>query len=553
MRFLFSTARRLRHTQRIAAIAEVAVKHGFGYFVDRLGLARLVRRARPGAAATGLSAASRIVMGLQELGPTFVKAGQAISTRADLIPPEFVRELGRLQDEVPPVPYEMAAKVVEQELGAPPEIIFRSFDPVPVAAASMGQVHHAVTRDGREVVVKVQRPGIERIIQTDLEILTDLAALVEERIPSSRRYQPSALVREFAEVIADELMFNVEGHNCDRMRQNLRGQPIKVPEVLWELTTRRVLTLERVHGYKITDRKHIEQFDLRSIATSLAQSMIRQILVDGFFHGDPHPGNLFISAEGQLVLMDFGIVGRLDARSRGQLMDLFIALFRQDADAVVTALSAIGVMTDETDQQALSRDISRLLSKYYFLPRSELRVGELLTRMMTLIYRHQVRVPAEFAMIAKALFTAEGVCLMLVPDFDFNQAVRPLTRMLRDYSAPLRRATADIATTARELSRIAPGVPRGLGRILEKAERGQLRLRVEYDEGERTMKALLTAFNRLSVSILTAGILVTAATVSGMRIPPYIFGYSAWGLVGLAFGAVLAIWFLLQIRHPRSP
>lgn len=549
MSFL-SAARRLRHTHRIAVIAEVAAKHGFGYFLERLGITYRVRRRRPQV----FTAAQHLVLALQELGPTFVKLGQAASTRADLIPAEYVEQLRRLQDDVPPVPYEQAAKVIEQELGAPPEEVFRSFEKTAIAAASVGQVHNAVTKDGREVVVKVQRPGIERVIQEDLEILTDLAHLIEERIPDVRQYQPTALVREFAETINDELIFSLEGQNCDTIRTNLKGHDVVVPEVLWELTTRRVLTLERIHGYKPSDRAHINGFDLYSIATSLAQSMVKQITVDGFFHADPHPGNILVSRTGKLVLLDFGIVGRLDWRTRENLVELFTAVFAQDADRVISALYAVGAVSDETRREALRRDLARLLTKYYFLPpRAQLRIGELLTKILTLVYRNRVLIPPELAIVAKALFTAEGSCLALVPNFDFNEAARPMTRLVRRSISPGRRAVADMATAARELHRISPDLPRRIDALVSKVEKGQLRIQVEYDQGDRTVRALFSAANRLAVSILIAGFLFASAQVTPMRIPPYIRGYSAWGIMGLIIGAILTMWLLLHIRRTRVP
>ncbi|MGB9880010.1 MAG: ABC1 kinase family protein, partial [Anaerolineae bacterium] len=359
----------------------------------------------------------------------------------------------------PPVSYEQVAQVIAEEFKAKPEDVFLSFDKTPIAAASVGQVHYAVTRDGREVVVKVQRPGIERVMHSDLEILADLAVLLEERIPDSRRYHPRALVREFAETIADELIFSLEGHNCELMRARLARDGIVVPRVIWELTTRRVLTLERIRGYKPTDRQNIEKFDLRALATKLARSIVKQVLVDGLFHADPHPGNLLVSEAGELVLLDFGIVGRLDARTREHLAELFVAVFLQDADRVVSILSDLGATEGEIDREELRRDINRLISKYYFLPRSQMRVGDMLNRILSLVYRHRVVMPPEFAMIAKAFFTAEGSCLLLAPDFDFNEAVRPLAKEILKRMSPAKRAASNLASAVREFHRVAPGIP----------------------------------------------------------------------------------------------
>lgn len=547
-------ARSLRHARRIIAIAEVASRHGFGLVIDQVGLTRWLWRRAPTSEPAAQPAPRRLLLAIQELGPTFIKLGQMLSTRPDVIPEEYVRELAKLQDEVPPAPWPAVARLLEEELGAPPQVIFDSFDPVPVAAASIGQVHHATTREGRSVVVKVQRPGIDRVISVDLEILAGLANLLEERIPAARRYEPRALVREFAETLHDELMYTIEGRNAERLRQALERDPerVYVPEVIWAHTTRRVLTLERVHGVKLTDLDAIEARNRPALAIRLAQSILRQVLVHGFFHGDPHPGNLFVAPDDTLVFMDLGIVGRMDGRTREDLIDLFLGIFRQDADRVVDRLTAIGVMSEDVNQAALRREVSRMLAKYYFLPRKELQIGEIVQVILSFAFRYQIRLPSEFALLGRALLTTEGLCMQLDPNFDFNQAARPFERQLADVPGLWRQSVLDALTGLRDLNRLVPELPRRFERLLTRLERGQLRARIEIEQSDRTAHVVAQAFTRLSFSVLVCGLLGISAFVTRLPLPPLIHGSSAWGLAGLAGSILLAAWFLAHLIRGGS-
>jgi len=326
--------RSVRHFQRYRQIAQVFMRHGFGELVDLLELQpylslpwRLLRRERP--AAPPLGAPQRLRLALEELGPTFVKLGQVLSTRPDLLPPIYVAELVKLQDSVPPAEWELIKAQIEVELGAPLEELFAAFEPVPIAAASLAQVHAATLPDGTQVVVKVQRPNIQMTIETDLEILFDLARLFQARTPLGDIYNLPEIVEEFATTLRAELDFYREGSNADRFRANFADEPyLCIPQVYWDFTTHRVLVLERISGIKIDDLEALDAagHDRCQIALHIARMVIKEVLEDGFFHADPHPGNFVIMPGEVIGAMDFGMVGHLSHRTRTDLIRLYLSL-----------------------------------------------------------------------------------------------------------------------------------------------------------------------------------------------------------------------------------
>ena len=357
---------------------------------------------------------------LEELGPTFVKLGQVLSTRPDLLPPSYIAELRKLQDAVPPVPWEAIRDAITQELGRPPEEVFASIDPEPLGAASLGQVHAATLADGAEVVIKVQRPNIQPTIATDLEILQALAPAAQ-RTPEGKIHDFVAEADDFAYTLNNELDYRLEGRNADRFRANFANEHLlHVPLVYWEYTTSRVLVLERIRGVKIDDVAAVEEagYDRHQVAENAARMVLKEVLEDGYFHADVHPGN-FVVMPGEVIgVMDFGKMGTLSDRDRTDAIGFYVAVMSVDPDGIVDVLVRMGAVDYEVDRKGFTRDIERVLQRYYDVSMGDIRIQGLADVIMPIINRYHVRLPSNFGLLLQTLGMMQGVALTLDPDFD---------------------------------------------------------------------------------------------------------------------------------------
>jgi len=489
-------------------------------------------------------------MALEELGPTFIKFGQILSTRPDLLPPAYIKELARLQDTVPPAPWDRIREVIEEELKAPLEKVFSSFEPEPIAAASLAQVHRATLPSGERVVVKVQRPGIEIIIEKDLEILNELAYLARQT-PIKEFYDPLEIVEEFAFTLRNELNYIREGLNAERFRENFRHEPfLYIPKIYWDYTTRRVLIMEEIRGIKIDDVEAIDAagIDRHTVALNAARIIIKEVLVDGFFHADPHPGNFFVMEGGIIGAMDFGMVGHLTRQDKEDLIRLYIFAVRMDAEGIVDQLIAMGAVSPGVDRANLSRDISRLLGKYFGMPLKYIRATELMEEVTPLTFRYHLRLPSRFWLLGKTLGMMEGVGLKLDPDFDIFAVSQPYVRqfMLQMFSPK---------TIGERLFRefifwsdLLEAIPRHIPAFLEQAERGDLRLNVGIKEAGELGKRFRESTNRLALSILLAAFIISSALLIAAW--PQI-SQASWGMWILGFTFVaslfLGLWLFFSI------
>lgn len=545
---------RPRHVmRRISHVARVALKYGFGHVMEQLGLRRSIAEQagiQVDSESAALAPAMRLRMALEELGGTYVKLGQALSMRSDLVPPELVAELQKLQDEVPPFDYGEVRRIIEDEFGAAPEELFERLEETPAAAASLGQVHYGELRTGEPVAVKVQRPGIRETIETDLQVLRYLAQMAEGRAQWAARIQLVQLVDEFARGLREELGYTREGHNADRLRANLGDQPdMYVPTVYWSLTTSRVLTLERVDGVKLTDTEAVDAIgvDRSAVAERIARAVLRQILLDGFFHGDPHGGNVLLLRDGRVAFVDFGAMGWLGRELRQRLISLLDAIFDENAAAVCDELTAIGSVSLDTDLHALEREMDVLLRQIQQLEHEELAIGRSVQVLMELIFQYGIRVPSEFVRVMKTLVLTEGICLSVDPDFDFREVVSPLVREVvgpRSLSDVLH----DIVRAGRDLQRYARQMPRQLSQILAKIESDRLKLRVELDNIHETMGRLDIIANRISYSLVVSAILVASALMCQVEATQFFgLGVSTLGLVGFLVAGIMGFWLAYSI------
>lgn len=552
--------RTIRHLRRYREIAQVLIGHGLGELVDLLEIQpylslprRLVRRWRE--EAPPLSAPERLRLALEELGPTFIKLGQVLSTRPDLVPPDYVAELTRLQDAVPPDPWAPVKAQIEGELGAPTDELFAAIDREPIAAASLAQVHTAVLPDGTDVVVKVQRPGIEERIEVDLEILQDVAQLLESRIALAKLYDLPEIARGFAATLRMELDFYREGHNADRFRENFAEERyLYVPEIHWEFTTRRVLVMERIRGIKISNVEALERagYDRHRIAVHAARMIVKEVLEDGFFHADPHPGN-FVVMPGEVIgAMDFGMVGLIGRRLRSDLTRLYIAAVQMDEQGIVNHLIRMGAIGEDIDRMALERDLGILLRKYYGLPLKAVRAQEVMLDATPIAFRHHMRLPSQLWLLGKTLGMVEGLGRKLDPEFDFFAFSRPhLRRFLMRVMVP-RDPGLRLVETGGDWSHLLRLLPRVGSQLLLQAERGKLGLSLEHKGLERALDRLDQSANRISLSLLLAALIVGLALIIPVFDLLEEVGLATFVVIaGFVGASLLGLWLIISIWRSR--
>lgn len=489
---------------------------------------------------------------LERLGPAFVKFGQLLSLRRDLLPETYTEELQRLQDDVAVFPGAQARSIIEHELARPIHELFSEFDETPLAAASIGQVHTACLMNGASVVVKVQRPGIEPVIHADVSIMRFLARQLEQHVPESRRFGPSDLVEEFARLIADELDYQIEARNGDRLRENFHDDPsVFVPRIEWELTSRRVLTMERSLGHKLAQLPFPDPSDRQRLAGRLMASFLKQVFEHGFFHGDPHPGNVFLLADGRLCFHDFGIMGELSARDQEALAQLILAVSAADVPWMVDAYFEMGVAAVAVDREAFTRDVSGALNAYYEAAGKGYSFSEIVRQFAQLSQRHQLRLPRQFLLVSKAFMLVESQALAIDPGFNAAMSLRDYAprllsrRLLQGISSVT--GSAQGFRTLRSLRHVAASLPDILNRTVDVLGSGKATLRVEHNQLPVLEAHIDRASNRLSLSLIIASVVIGSAIVTTFHGGPHYAGISLLGLAGFVVAAVMGLAWAIAI------
>ena len=548
--------RSYRHLRRYRQILTTLVKYGYGDIIDRLKgeyYLRFAKKLSPRLERKELRrlpSPQRIRLALEELGPTFVKLGQMISVRPDLVPPDFIHELAKLQDEVPPFKVELARQVIAAELGTPVEVAFDYFEDKPIAAASIAQVHRARISGGEEVVVKIQRPNIRSSIETDIGILFDLAELLERQLPESRLYNPTGIVEEFAQTIRKEMDFIREGQSIDRFQRNFASdETIYIPKVYWHLTTARVVTIEFIDGIKCSEMDAIREsgLDPKQIALNGANAILRQVFEFGFFHADPHPGNIFVLPGNVIAPLDFGMMGRLDEELRAQIASLLQAVVNKDMALALRVFSKMGMIEVSTDLRTLKLDLDDLLDRYYQVPLQQIQISTVMNEIMGLVRKHGIRAPTDLVLMAKALATVEGIGYELDPDFDFIAVAKPYVRamMMRklDPGKQLKEAV-NLLTEFIELFKAMPG---DVDTILTKLKTGQLCIKFEHQGLEKPVVELDKSSNRISFSLIIAALIVASSLLVHSSKGPLLMGLPLFGILGYLIAAVLGLWLVVAI------
>jgi ubiquinone biosynthesis protein len=531
----------MRDFPRLQEISGVLVRLGLGDFVRRLGLTGAVGRAgqllgRPAPEVEKLEPAQRIRLALQELGPTFVKLGQLMATRVDLFPPEWTAEFERLHSDVAPVPFEELLPELVKALGRSPFEVFRDLDTTPHASASIAQVHLAKLQDGTPVVLKIRRPGIRPKIMADLRLLAHFASMVESEIPEARRYQPVQIAQQISRSLEREMDLAMEARNIERFHADFAGDPyVVIPRVFLELTSESLNVQEHIVGIAGSDGAAINAagLDRRLLAARGAEAILKMILIDGFFHADPHPGNVIYLPGNRLAMIDFGMVGRLSPMRRDQVIDLLYGIARMDQAPIIDVL--IDWAGDEmVDEAALAGDVSELLAEYQGVPLKDIRIGVMLRQFTGIIRDHHIVMPSDLTLLFKALITMEGLARQYDPDFHIVDHLEPLLkRVLTERYQP--RALLARGRSAMTQAFDAVGsVPRDIARLIREARRGKLRVDVDVKRLERVSRHLDATVDRLTMGILTASLVIGSAIVMNVPEGPDVFGIPVLAVIGFA-------------------
>jgi ubiquinone biosynthesis protein len=539
-----------RNIGRLSEIAQVAVKHGFGYFFERHRLTDLFPWiSRDGSADTPSDRGRRLREMLDELGPTFVKFGQLLSTRPDIVPPDIVVELQKLQDDVRPIPFADVRRVIEEELGLTIEQAFLEFDEQPTAAASIGQVHHALLPNGERVAVKVQRPNAQRQIESDIALLFQAARLAKERVRALDFIDAEQVVDEFARSIRSELDYRAEARNAEIFRRNFAGQPdVKIPRVYWTYTRRRVLVLELLEGVQLADLNvaGLSQAERRDLAYRIAETWMTMIFRHGFFHGDPHPANIFVMEGGAAVgLVDFGQVGKLTDEDMSRLTGLFIDAANERIDALPRRLAELGVRFPRDREEEFGEELRDVYYRYYGVSLAEIDPMQVIREAFEVIYRMNLRLPTRFVLLDKAIATLASVGIELYPEFNVFEVAKPYARNLMIERFSPERMLARAQKESHELVRIAAEIPHQLHDILDELRDGQIDVGFVHKGLDEFMHKVDVAFNRLVVALIVVGGLIGSSLIGIFATHgPFVFGVNFLSFIGFILSGALGVWLL---------
>ena len=549
--------RNIRSLKRYRQVLGVLIKYGFGHIVEQLNIdyyielgKRIVSLGTVSRDLERLTQGARIRLALEELGPTFIKLGQLLSTRQDIVPADVIEELKKLQDRIPPVAPEEIMAQIHSELGYPVEELFEHFEETPLATASIAQVHRGTLKTGEQIVCKVRRPGIEGIIETDIDIMIGLAYLVEKHLPGGEMYEPIGVVKEFRRTINRELDFSREGRTIDRFSVNFaEEESVRIPQVYWDYTDRTVLTLEYIQGIKISQLEDLNKagYDLRTIARNGADIFLKQVFVHGLFHADPHPGNIHVLSDNVICIFDFGMVGRLDDDIKLQLTELLLSVLRKDVDHIISQLLYSGDLHDDANLKSLRRDLTEFIDDYYDILLQDLKVGKLLIDFIEILTEYRIKFPSNLMLLSRALIAMEGIGRQLDPNFNMVEQLKPFAeQIVKERYSPVNMAK-DATRTFQSYQALAKSLPKDIKEFINRINRNKFKIDLQHQGLERLINDLDKSTNRISFSLVIASLIIGSSLIMQTDKGPMLFDFPVLGLLGycvagfLGFGLAIAI------------
>jgi len=544
----------VRHLGRFKDIAVTLFRYGFDDVLERLDLPGKVIFEKIRKVDREMSTWERLRHTLEDLGPTFIKFGQIMSLRPDLVPNALILELRKLQDEVAPVAYEAIREVVEKNLQRPLTEVFSLFEEKPLAAASLAQVHRAVLREsGQVVAVKIQRPRIRQVIEPDLYIMEVVAGQLNERMEAAQVYDLPNLVQEVRKTLLRELDFTREARNMKIFRSNVaQDKDVYVPFLVEKYTTEQLLTMELVQGTKLKDLTPEDDFDPEILAKRGMRLTVKQVLEDGFFHADPHPGNVVILDGNVFCLLDWGMVGRLTRRTRYDLIDLINAVVDKDSERILSILLSLAQVRGSISPRRLEREILDILDVYHSLPIQELNIGHLLLDISTMLRENRLQVPVDLAIMIKALITAEGTARQLYPELNVVEEAKPYVRRLAMERWRPDVVWRDFRRNVSDLLRLQKELPVRFNQIIEKIDRGDLKIRFRHENLGGLRNTMQNITNRLTLGIIIAALIIGSSMIITTGVKPLLFGFPALGIIGYSVSGVLGLWLVFNIIRSRK-
>lgn len=547
-----------KNLQRLRQILNVLIKHGLGHIIEQLHLqdvlsmGKRVVTFRPPLTQhkKRTLTPTRARQVFEELGPTFIKFGQLLSLRPDILPNEFIEEFKKLQDSLPALPFTQIKKEIELELGCPYTDVFQKVLDPPHGSASIAQVHEAILKDGTHVMLKVQRSDIEKQINTDINILFYIAHLFEKYLPESRIYDPVGLVEQFSKNIHKELDFTLEASNTQKFRTLFEGDPmVVIPMVYWEMTTKRLLVLEKLSGVKIDDLAKIDAngWDRKLLALNGCHVFLKQFLEFGIFHADPHPGNLLAVNNGVLGLMDFGIVGRLSPEAMDSCAQIFFAYINKNYNQMIEEYINLGFITENTDLKVFKQDFMDFIETYYERPLKHISVSDVFNKSLEMAIKHNMRVPVELMLLGKTMLFIEQVGRQLNPEINLIDISRPYAKRLIKQRLNPKKIAKDIINNINIFSRILKALPTQVNTLIKKLIKGELKIEFEHVGLDNLIREIDRSSNRLSFGLIISSIIVGSSIIMTLQTGPMIYGYPLLGVIGFVSAGIMGLGLAISI------